>query len=228
MSETENDRGEEREGLENVYRGLTTLGNRVESVFADCVLALVEQDESLANTLREDNFRTRDAWLELDKTCTEMMSSERLSAWKARFLSATIKIAIDMKKMADESFVILEQMDNLSATGNMRSEVMERIPRMGELAQEMLTDNVEALVDQNSGGASAPKALHRELVSLNEEVFDHITSELSEGEASARTALSLVLIGRTLQKIGDYALDISIHVRRLFGNNHVEIPPQES
>ena len=227
MSETEKDRSEEREGLEEVYQGLTTLGNRVESVFADCVLALVEQDDELANTLREDNVRTRDAWFELDKTCTAIMSAGQLSEWKARFLSATIKIAMDMKRMADESFVILEQMDNLSA-GNMQSVTLERIPRMAEITQDMLTDSVQALVDENPGEARAPKTLHRELVSLNEEIYDDITDRLSEGETSAGAAVSLILVARTLQKVGDYALDISMHVRRLFGHNHVEIPPEES
>ena len=228
MSDAENDRREEREGMEEVYRELTALGNRVESVVADCVLALVEQDDELASTLREDNFRTRDAWLALDKTCTERMSSEGLNEWKARFLSATIKIGVDMKKMADESFVILEQMHNLSATGNMRSEFLERIPRMADLTQDILGKSVEALVHQEPSEARPAKTLHRKLASLNEEAFDEITADLSKGETSARGAVSLILIARTLQKIGDYALDISIHVRRLFGNNHEEVQPKES
>lgn len=228
MNQEPEHRATESEEVEALFEGLTTLGNRVESMFADCVVALMEQDEELADTLREDNYRTRETWLEVDKMCTGVMSARRLSDHEARSVSAAIKIAMDMKRMADESFAILHRMPDLSGGTELESEVRECIPRMAELTQDMLNDSVEALVNHSPNEAGALKVLYRELDSLNARLFEDLTRELARGEVRAKGSVNLILVARSLERVGDYALDISNHVRHLFRQNRTELPPDES
>ncbi|MDP6107617.1 MAG: PhoU domain-containing protein [Candidatus Brocadiia bacterium] len=94
------------EGLAAVHGQLVNLADIVESAFAESILALVESDEVAAQEARLDDYKAHSVWLRVDGLCTGILSTGTLSLKEFHFVCGAIKIAMDLKLMADEALSI--------------------------------------------------------------------------------------------------------------------------
>jgi len=204
--------------LKRLERLLITMGNMVESLLADSVMALVEGSPPLMPGIRREDCKAHEQWLEADKLCLELLASGKLEPAQVRFVWAADKIATALKRTADESLRIGESLCSC-ADSSPTAGALSATPRMATLTQSMLSDALEALVNRDAVEAAALHLVSRELASLNGQA----TRELTEGLAGGRIAVPLgaACLGaaQRLARIGDEALEISNQVSRLYRHN---------
>ncbi|MCK4373944.1 MAG: hypothetical protein KAX19_01405 [Candidatus Brocadiae bacterium] len=221
MSGKPMDERQVRGEVQELERQLIAMGNMVESLFADSVMALVERTPGVLPGLRAEDCRAHERWLEIDKFCTELLINGELDPEQVRFISAAIKIASDLKRTADECVRIGEgvrscELDSLATAGSLAS-----IPPMAALTQSMLSDAIEAFIRRDAAQAAALHLVFRELASLNGRAVKELSEGIAGGEIPAAVGAAFVGVAQRLERIGDDVLSIANQVRHLdLRNSH--------
>ncbi len=203
------------ERLHEAERRFVALGNAVESLFADSVVALLECSEQTAGQLREEDYKAHELWLQTDKLCLQTLSDGQIEPAQARMLVALIRMAADLKRTADESLRIGQTLRASQAHCILEADPTGCLPRMVELVQSMHGDVLEAFINRDAAQASALHLIFGELASLNEQVSRELPGHVAEERVPVELALALVGVGQRLERIADEVLDISNHVAHL-------------
>jgi phosphate transport system protein len=83
------------------------------------------------------------------------------------------------------------------------------IPRMGDIAQRMLRDALDAFVRRDTTLAEAVLVADDELDALKSQIFRELLTYMMQDTGKIEPALDLVLISRHLERIGDHATNIA-------------------
>ncbi len=203
------------EQLQEAERRFVALGNAVEHLFADSVVTLLECSEQTVGELREEDYKAHELWLQTDKLCQEVLSDGELEASEAHLLLALVRMAADLKRMADESLRIGQTLRAGQMHCIMEADPTGCLARMVELVQSMHGDVLEAFINRDEAEASALHLVFGELASLGEQVSDELPGHMEEERVSARLALALVQVGQRLERIADDILDVANNVAHL-------------
>lgn len=209
--------------LPALERHLLSLANIVENAFADAIVALMESDSMAASEAQREDYKAHQAWLQADSMAMDLLSSGELNLKQVQFVSAGMKIALDLKVMADEGIRISHLMSACPTDRTPPGSCTELLPEMAEMAQSMFGDSVDAFVNRDGAEAESQDLVFRELSSLHEDLVNRVNAELKSDEnMPAEVATSLVLVGRSLEIIGERALDIARHVSHLYPSDMEE------
>ena len=128
--------------LRELERRLIAMGNMVESLFADSIVALMDRDSGMVGQLRQEDYLAHEHWLELEKLCVQLLSRHRLDSDQVRSIAATMNIAADLKRMADESLRLGDELsaphflagphDRLGRLAGMLREEQDQVGREGD------------------------------------------------------------------------------------------------
>ena len=204
-----------------LQRQLVDLADIVESAFAEAIVALIDADGSAACEARKDEYRAHAVWLRVDSLCTDLLASGALEAPDVQFVATVIKIAMDLKLMADEAVRIDEHMAQWAANSLASTESTRTVSRIAEITQSMFSDDIEALVARDAGETRGLHGIARELNELRKQHLGQVTQELRDAHLPPAAAAASLLIARSLQDIGERALDMANHIARLY-------PPTET
>ena len=214
--------GEEQAGIVKQELGalqvqLVSLAEIVESAFAECIIALMEGDLAAAREVRQEDYKAHNAWLQADRLCVDLLARGGLSLDDVHLVCASIKIALDLKVMADEGVHISQLMRACPAEKFSHGAATDIMPRIAETTQGMLSDTTEALVNHSPIEAQKLFSAYRELNSLNGDLFGRLADETVSDRQSVQTALALVLVGRAITEMGRHVLDLANHVQSVHG-----------
>ena len=214
--------------IETLQEQLASLAGIVESVFAESIIALVDGDLTAAREVRQEDYKAHKVWLQADRLCVDLLASGALSLDEVNLVCASIKIAFDLKMMADEAMHISQLISMCSAQKLSRGAATDLVPRMAELTQGILGDTSEALVNRSLIEAGNLHTACRELESLNRQLFEHLANEIASAKQNAQVALALTLVGRAFTDMGQCALDIVTHIPSIRGEEGPQdVPPDE-
>jgi phosphate transport system protein len=206
-----------------VKRRLLAMGSMVESLMAASLVALLDGDPTAVPELREEDCRTHEQWLEVDKLCTETLAGGGQDAEQVRFLSAAVNIAGAFKRVGDEALRIAEAMrasesDSLTTAG-----ASAALPRLAELAQVMLNDCIESLIDGDPERVTDLHEASRTLSASCGSAVRALVQGVSDGAVGVPAGAALAAVAQRLERIGNEALDAATHVRHVYlYNNRVD------
>ncbi len=208
-------RDEVSEGVQALERSVVALGNTVESLFADCVVALLDPMDGAVGELRREDYKAHDQWLDVDSLCRELLTESRPNPEQVRFIMAAVTIAADLKRVADESLRIGEGLRACPAPSILQADPTGCVQRMIELTQAMQNDVMEAFINGDAGEANGLHLVFRELVSLNERAARELCVAVERETVGIDVSIRLLAVGQRLERIADEVLDMSNQVARL-------------
>ncbi|MFO8008332.1 MAG: phosphate uptake regulator PhoU [Candidatus Brocadiia bacterium] len=201
--------------VRELERRLVLLGNTVESLFADSVVALVERGAESADELRAEDYKAHEQWREVDGLCVELLRDGRAEDDHFNHVAAALKIAADLRRIADESMRIGEDLRACAASSLLEADPSGLLPQMVELAQEMLSEMLGAFVDHDGTRASALHLVFRELASARTEAGGKLPQAVEDGSLAAAVGMALFGVTQRLERIGDEVLDACNQVTHL-------------
>jgi len=127
-----------------------------------------------------------------------------------RAIVSALKINSDLERVGDLAVNIAE-----AARRYLRHPPVKElidIPRMGDLAQGMLRDALDAFVRHDT--ALAQSVLDRDdtLDSLKTQVFRELLTFMLQDQRTIEPSLDLILVSRHLERIGDHATNVAEEV----------------
>jgi phosphate transport system protein len=203
------------EQLQELKGKLVRMSTAVEDSIDKAVRALMQYDERLADeVLRTDDTINR-MELELDDDCLRLLALQQPMAADLRFVMSAMKISNDLERMGDHSVNIAEYAKALAGTHS--TQPLVPISGMARIAQAMVSDSLAAFMEGNADKARAVCVRDDEVDALNDELFRDTVAHLGTESGAAApdattTALTVVLIGKNLERIADLSTNIAEEV----------------
>jgi phosphate transport system protein len=193
--------------LQALRERLLTMGSLAETMIHKSVTALVRRAESLVQEVLAHEEEMDLLCIEIDDRCFTLLALQQPMASDLRFLVAGIKINSDLERIADQAVSIALRAQSLITQPEVKPLI--DIPRMAELAQEMVRKSLDAFVRRDAGLARAVIDSDDAVDNLRDQVFRELLTYMMADAATIPRALALILVSRNLERIADHATNIA-------------------
>ncbi|MEW6418268.1 MAG: phosphate signaling complex protein PhoU [Nitrospirota bacterium] len=216
------------EELNALKEKVLKLGYMVEAAIRDSVKSLIERDSELAKEVIKRDHLINALEVKIDEECIRLIALRQPMARDLRFITTAMKITTDLERMGDLAEDICERAIELNEEPLLRPFV--NIPRMAEIAQEMVRDSIDAFV---MGCSKLPyKVIKRddEVDSLTVKNFKEMLEIMIQDPKIIPTAVKRTYIAKYLERIADHATNIAemvIYMCKGKMIRHMEIPEGE-
>jgi phosphate transport system protein len=199
---------EELEALER--RTLEGL-DMVTSALDKTMEAVEHRDIELAELVVADDDRLDGRYLEVNQEILTLLATQAPVATDLRLISALLHVLHSFERMGDQCVNICKVIPLTGHDAPQRQEMVDRILRMGKQARSMVSQAKRAFENRDV-------PLARDLVrqddvvdDLNKEIFK-LAVEVGDEKDVREWAMTMMLVARALERIGDNAVDIGEQV----------------
>jgi phosphate transport system protein len=199
---------EELKELENQALGaldlvVTTLDRTLE--------ALEHHDIELASIVVNDDDRIDGRFLEVHQGILSLLALQAPVAGDLRTVAALLHVIKHAERMGDQCVNIAKVMPLVGHEPPVDPELLERIFKMGRLARSEVAQAKQAFTMRDVSLAQDLVRQDEEINALNREVFRRAV-EIGTDEDTREWAMTMMLVARALERIGDNAVDIGEQV----------------
>jgi phosphate transport system protein len=183
------------------------MGGLAEERVREAVRGLMDRDNAALDAVLAGDQPINDLHIELDDRCFKLLALHQPMAADLRVIVAAVKINTDLERVGDLAVNIGEAGKRYLRHAPVKPLI--DIPRMGELAQSMLRDALDAFVRRDMALAEAVLAADDTLDALKTQIFRELLTYMLQEPATIEPALDLILISRHLERIGDHATNVA-------------------
>jgi phosphate transport system protein len=173
------------------------------------VRSLLARDEKLAADLVEKEQQVNALQVEIDERAVQFAVLNQPVATDARFIFMASRIGGELERVGDQAINISE---NARFVLEFPAAQFAELPTMAQTAQRMLHNAVQALADQSVVLANQVLEEEKQVDAFRDTLFRAMLAQLQTDPSLAQRALSLILISRNLERIGDHATNIAEEV----------------
>jgi phosphate transport system protein len=199
---------DELKGLEDQALGaldlvVTTLDRTLE--------ALKHHDIELASIVVNDDDRIDGRFLEVHQGILSLLALQAPVAGDLRTVAALLHVIKHAERMGDQCVNIAKVMPIVGHEPPADAELLEKIFKMGQLARSEVAQAKQAFTLRDVSLAQDLVRQDEEINALNREVFRRAV-EVGVDEDTREWAMTMMLVARALERIGDNAVDIGEQV----------------
>lgn len=199
--------------IQSLKDRLLAMASRAESAVTNSIKALVERDDDLARSVKENDDKIDQLEKEVDELAIRLLAKAPLATQLRLIVSAT-KIARDLERVGDEATTISRRSIELSQEPQLKPYV--DLPRMAQMALEMLRDALDAFVTKDTLKARAVIPRDKDVDALNKQLYRELASFMIEKPTTITRCLNLMAISKALERIADHAKNVAEDVVYLY------------
>jgi phosphate transport system protein len=196
-----------QEDLDALKDRLLAMGGLAEERVRESVRGLMDRDQSAIDAVMAGDEPINDLHMEVDDRCFKLLALHQPMAADLRVIVAAVKINTDLERVGDLAVNIAEAGKRYLQHPPVKPLI--DIPRMGDLAQKMLRDALDAFVRRDMALAEAVLAADDTLDALKTQIFRELLTYMLQAPETIEPALDLILISRHLERIGDHATNVA-------------------
>jgi phosphate transport system protein len=195
------------EELDELKRRILTMGGLAEERVRASLEALLSRDVRLIREVIDGDQPLNVLQVEIDDRCFKLLALHQPMAVDLRAIVAAVKINGDLERVGDLAVNIAEAAERYVMHPPVKALV--DLPRMGDLAQAMLREALDAFVSQDADLARSVLERDDLLDGLKDQVFRELLTYMLGAPSTIEAAIDLILISRHLERIGDHATNIA-------------------
>jgi len=192
--------------LSDVRELVLRMGGLAEQMTRRVIHALVQRDAGILAEVRAMESQVNQLHVEIDEACLELIALRQPAAVDLRFITAAMKIIVDMERIGDQAINIVERAESLLAVPPLKPLI--DIPRMADIAQEMLKASLDAYVNGDDNLAYQTILKDDEVDQLKDQVFRELLTFMMSDPTTIPRAMDLILVSRHIERIADHATNI--------------------
>ena len=173
--------------------------------------ALEHQDIELASIVVHDDDRIDGRFLEVHQGILSLLALQAPVAGDLRVVAALLHVIKHAERMGDQCVNIAKVMPLVGNEPPSDPDLKEKILRMGALARSEVAQAKQAFVLRDTSLAQDLVRQDEQINLLNREVFRRAV-EIGTDEDRREWAMTMMLVARALERIGDNAVDIGEQV----------------
>ena len=214
--------------LSDLKQDLLKMGGEVEESIALAMQALIERDNSLVDMVISGGKRIDDWEIRIEEACLTLIATQGPVASDLRLLTTMMKINDDLERINDQAVNIVQRAQVLNTMPLLKPLI--DIPRMGELAQSMVKDALDAFVRRDVNLAKDVGRRDEKLDLFRDQIFRELITYIHEATGKpdrVDQAIYLILVSRHLERIGDNSSNIAENVSYLVDGHIVRHQKEE-
>ncbi|MCK4859008.1 MAG: phosphate signaling complex protein PhoU [Candidatus Omnitrophica bacterium] len=195
------------EELKKLNKQLLKMSALVEGSIGRSVKALVERKADLIEEVIKSDKAINMLEIEIDELCLRLLALHQPTAIDLRFITSAMKINNDLERIGDQAVNIAERTQEIIKQPLLKPLI--DIPRMAVLAQKMVKDSIDALVNKDESLARDVCKRDDKVDNLHHQVFRELLTYMIQDSKTITMAVELILVGRHLERIADHATNIA-------------------
>jgi phosphate transport system protein len=202
-----------QEELDQLEASLQEEGSLVLRVLRGSLNALGQRDVELADEVIAFDDDVDRLYLRIEEGIQSLLARQTPVAIDLRLVLAMLHVNLHLERMADYS-VTIAKLTKLVADVEPDAALLQSLEEMGERAEEMIRVALDSFANRDLAGAESLVDLDELIDRSNRRFVDRVVEIV--GEPGMREwVLRMALVSRTLERIGDHAVDIGEQVSYL-------------
>jgi len=186
---------------------LLWMGGLAERAIHQAVHAVLEGDASLAQRVLDEENAINELQIEIDDRVVQLLALHQLMATDLRFALAVSRINSDLERIGDQAVNIAQSAQRILRHPRVKPYV--DLPRMSELAEEMVRDSLNAVVRGDVELARSVLTRDDTVDALRDQIFRELLSYMMGDSSVVFPAFDLILVAKNLERVGDHATNIA-------------------
>lgn len=204
--------------LDDLKQRLLAMASKASATVTDAIKALVNRDDDLARQVKEADTEIDELEVEIDELGVTLLSKAPLAS-DLRLITIAMKFSQNLERIGDEATTIARRSLELSQEPQLKPYV--DIPRMAQMALDMLHDTLDAFIHRDSARAREVVMRDRQVDALNRQLHRELASYMIEKPTTITRCLNLMVISKALERIADHASNMAEEVVYLYEGQDV-------
>jgi len=196
----------ERE-LREVKEKLIVQATTTEKAIEGSIRALLDRDSERAREVVAGDEEIDALDIDIEERCIRLLALRQPAARDLRFITTAIKINGHLERIGDMAVKIAEKAVMLNELPQLKPYI--DIPRMADIACGMIHESIDSFVRDDLALANKVRLDDEKVDQLNEQIFRELFTFMVQDPRTIHTALLIMQISKTLERISDHAKGIA-------------------
>ena len=196
--------------IKDLQHELLEMAGLSEQMLRQAIESVLTRDEALAHIVIATDDKIDLFENEIESSCIQLIALHQPVASELRFLTMVMKISHNIERLADKSVAIARRSLELLKYPPVKPFV--DLPYVAQLIQTMVKDVLDAFVNRNAELALEIRERDDEVDEVYEKMLRELLTILSEHPQLISPGISILLLFRHLERIGDLAASIGEEV----------------
>ena len=205
--------------LATLQEDLSAMGALVEEATRTALKALETRDLELAQQVIDDDDRIDSLQDDLENKCVTMLATQQPTATDLRLLMSAVHIGVELERMGDYAEGIAKI--SLRIGDQPLLKPLIDIPRMADIALNMLTESLQALATRDEWLARKIWRDDDAVDDLYNQIYRELLTYMLQDPRNIERATYLLWVAHDLERIADRATNISERVLWLVSGHTV-------
>ena len=189
---------------------LLEMAGLAEQMLRQAIASVLTRDDALARLVIATDDQIDQLENEIESLCIQLIALHQPVATELRFLTTAMKVNHNIERIADKSVAIAKRSIELLEYPPVKPFV--DLPYAAQVIQSMVKDVLDAFVNRNAEGALEIRERDNEVDEIYERMLHELLTILSEHPKLIQPGISLLLLFRHLERVGDLAAHIGEEV----------------
>lgn len=186
---------------------IAEMGGLAEVQLAGAIEALTQRDVEKATAVAAADARIDALEAQIDQHTISLLARRQPMARDLREIVGALKTASMIERIGDYAKNIAKRTAAIVEVTPVPS--VQTVARLGELAQAMVKDVLDAFLARDRAKADAIRLRDRDLDALHTAIFRELLTYMMEDPRSITACTHLLFVAKHLERIGDHATNIA-------------------
>jgi phosphate transport system protein len=196
-----------QQSLEELKEQLLVMAGLAEQSIQRAIEAYRVRDLSICDLVNRSEMAINRLEREIDQAALDLLAMEQPMAIDLRFILSVIKINADLERVGDAAKSISDRVRSMEQMA--QADLPVDIPRMAELAAEMVRKCLQAFIEGDADLARSILTMDDAVDAMNRAAYKSLTKVMEEQSHLAPQALNALMISRALERVADHATNIA-------------------
>ena len=196
--------------IKTLQHKILEMGGLAEQMLRQAVESVLTRDEALARIVIDMDDTIDEFENEIESLCIQLIALHQPVAFELRFLMTALKISRNIERLADKSVAIAKRSIELLQYPPIKPFV--DLPYAAQVIQTMVKDVLDAFVNRNAELALEIRDRDDEVDEIYDRMHEELLTILTEHPQLIQPGISLLILFRHFERVGDLAANISEEV----------------
>ena len=196
-----------QQSLDELKEQLLVMAGLAEQAIQRAIEAYRVRDLSICDLVTRSEIAINRLERDIDQAALDLLAMEQPMAVDLRFILSVIKINADLERVGDAAKGISDRVRNMEQMA--QAELPVDIPRMAELAAQMVRKSLQAFIEGDAELARSILSMDDAVDAMNRAAYKALTKVMENESHLAPQALNALMISRALERVADHATNIA-------------------